>query len=188
VDNLVAESADEGCDERNDNDTCPSRHIAIDRVNELCADDGVCGGPAYTRENVEECNQFDTIPTIPRDMSATTARARNSECDNIPKSREHHLTQTKSRTESREKADREDTEQVEEQNDEDTIHESNVEQLRAQHADCERRDDHVRRQPHCRDIQHRGIRPFIFRHALNTTLFDVALCGEAVGLRIESVA
>jgi hypothetical protein len=106
----------------------------------------------------------------------------------VPEPREHHLSQTKSWAETREEADREDTEEVEEQNDEDTIDEPDVEQLRAKHTDCERRYDHVRREPHCRNIQHGGICPLIFRYALNTTLFDIALCGEAVCARIESVA
>ena len=56
VDNFVAECADEGCDERNDDNTCPPRHVAVDRVDELCADDGIRRGPAYTREDVEECD------------------------------------------------------------------------------------------------------------------------------------
>ena len=64
-----------------------------------------------------------------------------------PTPRKHHLAKAKTRSKRREVADGDDTDQDEEQASQNRVHESKVEQLLAEKADSERRDDHVGGEP-----------------------------------------
>lgn len=64
-----------------------------------------------------------------------------------PESGQNHLAQTECRSEAREEADGQNTEEVEEQAHQDRIHETQVEQRLAKYSNGKGTDDHVCRQP-----------------------------------------
>lgn len=59
---LVAEEGDQESSGGNDDDSSPARHVSIDCIEELSANNDVHCGPSNTSENVKDSNDFNTIP------------------------------------------------------------------------------------------------------------------------------
>lgn len=128
VHDLVAEDGDEEGAHGDDDDACEAWHVAVDRVDELRADDAVDCGPAETGEDVEEGDQLDAVPAV-------------------PEAGENHLTQTEDGAQAGEVAYWGDADQVEEQDDENRVDESEEEERLAEDTNGEGTDDHVGREP-----------------------------------------
>lgn len=125
---LVAEERDQECANGDDDDSDRTDDVVVHGIDELSSDDAVDARPADASEDVEYCNQFDSPPAE-------------------PEARKNHLTKAKSWSEGREVADGEDTNQVEEEDNQDGIHESKEEESLSQKTDGEGGDDHVGGEP-----------------------------------------
>jgi hypothetical protein len=125
---LVAKETDEECADSNDEDTSKAGYVVVNRMNKLGADNAIDRRPAYTREYVENGDEFDSVPTK-------------------PETGKNHLTKTEAGTHGGEVADGNYTNQVEEEDDEDGISETEEEDGFSEHSNCEGTDDHVCGEP-----------------------------------------
>jgi len=96
VHNLVAEESHEQSAKGDDEDSSEARDVDVDGVDQLRTYDRVDGRPPKAGKEVKDSDDLDSMPAKP-----------------VPG--EDHLTQAKSRPEGGEVADRDDTEEVEEQ-------------------------------------------------------------------------
>lgn len=125
---LVAQGAHQESCNSDDEYAGPARHVSIDCIEKLCADDGVYRAPSDTGEAVEQCNDLGTIVAE-------------------EESREDHLAQTEFGTECAHDADRQDAEEVEEEDSQESIDESQVEDWVGECTDGKGTDDHVGSKP-----------------------------------------
>lgn len=205
VNDLVAEKGDEHSADGNNDNTNSTRHIRVDSDDQLSADNRVCGGPADTSEHVEG---GDCLSLYQYNVKSSSEKVGHTEFDTPPTEPEtgnHHLAQAEFSTENREEADSQDTEQVEEQYGQNTVDETAVKDRLSEHSDCKGCDDHVGGEPleksqyvtalcyfntthHASHVQIRGVCSLIFRHSLDTSLFDVELSGETLHSGVPGIA
>jgi hypothetical protein len=157
----------------------------------------------------DQLTQFDAIPTEPESGKHHLTPTNQHESAVPNTKRVSAGSQSEFRSKSREVADWCDTDEVEEEDDKHSICTTKVECALSQKSQSETRHDHlwltlddgalsecqdgpyVRRQPHRRNIQQRlepSIGALVFRHALDTSLFNLELAGKALCSGIPPVA
>ena len=169
VDDLVSKESNQESSGGNNDDTSPSWHVAVDGIEQLSTDNDINSRPTDTGEDVENSNDLDTI--ISKEESG-----------------ENHLSQSKLGTESAEEGDGNYTKQVDEEDDQDSVDESKVEDGVSQCADGEGRDNHVCREPHGADLRDVCWGSFIAGNSLDTTLLDTEFASKSLCLRIPAIS
>lgn len=115
VDDFVAEEGDEEGRSCDDNDACKAGKIVIHSVEELGANYDVDGGPTNASEDVED---GDDLRAVPAEVEAG----------------EYHLTEAKNGSESREKADGGYSEEVDEEDGEQSVDETELEDVHGENS------------------------------------------------------
>ena len=146
VHDFVAEQGDDECCSCDDDNTSPAWNVGIHSVEDLSAYNDVDGRPAYTGQDIEKrnCRWLDT------GAMRDDHHERHTELDaiiSVKEPREHHLAQSKPRSKSGEEADGSDSQDVDEENGQDGVHEAQAKDGKCQRTDGKGRDDHVGSEP-----------------------------------------
>lgn len=125
VDDLVTKERHAQCAKSDDEDTSVAWNIVVDGIDQLSANDRVHRRPAKAGKDVKHSN----CDLLARDPQCKNDR--RTDLDSIPAepvTRQNHLSQAKTRSESGEVADRDDTDEIEEQADQASIRETEKEE------------------------------------------------------------
>jgi hypothetical protein len=145
VHNFVAKYGNHQRTDGYDDDTGKPRHICIHGVDQLCADNGVDGGPAKAGKDIEDRN-YDTLADA-SELEFIRTLTKLYAVPTKPESREYHLTKSKARPKSGEVANGDNSNQVEEQAHQACISKSKKEELLRQKSNGERGYYHVSGEP-----------------------------------------
>lgn len=168
MDDLVSEEGDKEGGSSNNNDTSPARHVTIDSIEELSANNNIHRRPTNASKNVEDSDDFDAIPSK-------------------VKSRQDHLSKSKPWAKGWEEADWNYAEKIDEEDDQDRIDESKIKDGVGEGSNSKCRDDHVRRTPQRPDLRHPSWQSFIRRYTLNTSLLDTEFSSKSLCSCIETI-
>ena len=124
VHDLVAKEGDEERACSDDDDPGPARHVGVDRMDQLRSDDDVHRRPSNAGQDVEDGDQFHAI--VAEEVS-----------------RQHHLPQAKPGAEGAEEANGGDAQQVDEEDREQSVNETQLEDRDGQGSDGKRGYHHV---------------------------------------------
>lgn len=206
VDYLVAEKGDDEGRSGDDDDTGVARDVAVHGVEELGANNDVDGGPADAGEDVENSYHLYAPPVL---ESALPFRGLVTSSPAEVEAGEDHLAEAEDRTECGKEADGSNAEEIDEEDCEEGVNETELEDGNGEGADGEGGDDHVSGEPlfrssvstryilqtmaeleayHCPNLCEIGIRPFILRHSLNSSLFNGIFAREALGPGIQRIS
>ena len=166
---LVAKERNEEGRCRDDDNSCVSWNISIHRMNELCADYRIDGGPPHACKDIEKSGDLDAV-------EAEEVTGKN------------HLAKPIDGAEGRKERYWCNGKHVDEEDREECIDKAQVEYRNSQRSDGKTRDDHISSEPHSPHFHHVRVRSLIFRHPLNASLLDAKAPHKSLQLGIRRAA